>query len=145
MASLTSRHPEISTEVIEPPVVIIGFPRTGTTHLHNLLSKDRAFRPLYQMDAMYPVNMKWRARFEMWVQDKVQDFLNPGGEIKAAHFNDVWAGTAPSSHHPIAPPPHHPTAPSSRRPAAPPPRRPLSARQSMRTCSACSGYMRNKR
>ena len=50
-------------------------------------------RPLWQMDAMFPLCFKWRARVEMWVQDKVQDFLNPGGEIKAAHFSEAFNGS----------------------------------------------------
>ena len=29
----------------------------------------------------------------MWVQDKVQDFLNPAGEIKAAHFSEAFNGS----------------------------------------------------
>lgn len=50
-------------------------------------------RPLWQMDAMFPMCFKWRARVEMWIQDKVQDFLNPAGEIKAAHFSEAFNGS----------------------------------------------------
>lgn len=28
------------TQITKPPVIILGFPRSGTTHLHNLLSQD---------------------------------------------------------------------------------------------------------
>ena len=34
------RHPEILAQRIERPIVIAGLPRTGTTHLHNLISQD---------------------------------------------------------------------------------------------------------
>jgi hypothetical protein len=37
LTDLLSRHPEIHDIELLPPVVIAGLPRTGTTHLHNLL------------------------------------------------------------------------------------------------------------
>ena len=37
LTDLVSRHPEIHDIELLPPVVIAGLPRTGTTHLHNLL------------------------------------------------------------------------------------------------------------
>ena len=40
LADLLSRHPEIDDIELRPPVVIAGLPRTGTTHLHNLLAAD---------------------------------------------------------------------------------------------------------
>src|SRR5262249_46289466 len=33
--ALVARHPEIAREEIRAPIVIVGLPRTGTTHLHN--------------------------------------------------------------------------------------------------------------
>jgi len=40
-----AEHPEIRDVPIERPVFILGFPRTGTTLLHNLLAQDPAARP----------------------------------------------------------------------------------------------------
>jgi hypothetical protein len=40
------RHPEILDVEIARPIVICGLPRTGTTHLHNLMSADPALRSL---------------------------------------------------------------------------------------------------
>jgi len=37
LTDLLTRHPEIHDIELLPPVVIAGLPRTGTTHLHNLL------------------------------------------------------------------------------------------------------------
>jgi hypothetical protein len=37
LTDLVTRHPEIDDIELLPPVVIAGLPRTGTTHLHNLL------------------------------------------------------------------------------------------------------------
>ena len=38
LTDLVTRHPEIHDIELLPPVVIAGLPRTGTTHLHNLLA-----------------------------------------------------------------------------------------------------------
>ena len=38
LTDLLTRHPEIHDIELAPPVVIAGLPRTGTTHLHNLLA-----------------------------------------------------------------------------------------------------------
>src|SRR3977135_1839544 len=38
LADLLTRHPEIHDIELLPPVVIAGLPRTGTTHLLNLLA-----------------------------------------------------------------------------------------------------------
>lgn len=44
LEELLREHPEIRDERIEAPVVILGLPRTGTTHLHNLLVQGGARR-----------------------------------------------------------------------------------------------------
>lgn len=46
LAALLREHPEIRDERIEAPVVILGLPRTGTTHLHNLLGEVPELRSL---------------------------------------------------------------------------------------------------
>jgi len=52
---LVGRHPEILDERIVAPIVICGLPRTGTTHLHNLLSADPALRSLPYWESLEPV------------------------------------------------------------------------------------------
>jgi hypothetical protein len=52
---LVERHPEILGEQIVAPVIICGLPRTGTTHLHNLLSADPALRSLPYWESLEPV------------------------------------------------------------------------------------------
>lgn len=52
---LLIRHPEIHEERIERPIIICGLPRTGTTHLHNLLSADPALRHLPYWESLQPV------------------------------------------------------------------------------------------
>jgi hypothetical protein len=41
-----ARHPEALDVELEPPVVVVGLPRSGTTHLVNLLAADTRFRSL---------------------------------------------------------------------------------------------------
>jgi sulfotransferase family protein len=52
---LFRRHPEIEQERIERPIIIAGLPRTGTTHLHNLISQDPSLRSLPYWESLEPV------------------------------------------------------------------------------------------
>jgi hypothetical protein len=52
---LLRRHPEILDEEIVAPIIICGLPRTGTTHLHNLMSADPALRSLPYWESLEPV------------------------------------------------------------------------------------------
>ena len=52
---LLRRHPEIHDVVIDRPIIICGLPRTGTTHLHNLMSADPNLRSLPYWESLQPV------------------------------------------------------------------------------------------
>jgi len=52
-AELKAR-PEILDEKIEKPIFILGFPRTGTTLLHNLLSQSSDYRFPYMWETLCP-------------------------------------------------------------------------------------------
>jgi Sulfotransferase family len=52
---LLRRHPEIHDVRIEAPIIICGLPRTGTTHLHNLMAADPALRSLPYWESLEPV------------------------------------------------------------------------------------------
>src|SRR5262249_50057183 len=54
LTDLVARHPEIPEIDLAPPVIIAGLPRTGTTHLHNLLAADPRFRPPPHWDRPAP-------------------------------------------------------------------------------------------
>jgi Sulfotransferase family len=54
LADLLTRHPEIHDIELLPPVVIAGLPRTGTTHLHNLLAAAPTFRTLPYWESFEP-------------------------------------------------------------------------------------------
>lgn len=47
-------QPEIAARKITRPLVVLGFPRTGTTLLHHLLALDPQSRPLLGWEALYP-------------------------------------------------------------------------------------------
>ncbi|MGO8938764.1 MAG: sulfotransferase family protein [Mycobacterium sp.] len=57
LTDLLSRHPEIDDIELQPPVVIAGLPRTGTTHLHNLLAAAPTFRtmPYWESNEPFPL------------------------------------------------------------------------------------------
>lgn len=48
------KNPTIADERIERPVFIIGFPRTGTTILHDILAQDPASRAPITWEVMFP-------------------------------------------------------------------------------------------
>jgi len=52
---LVTRHPEILDEPIAAPIVIMGLPRTGTTHLHNLISQDPDLHSLSYWESLDPI------------------------------------------------------------------------------------------
>lgn len=57
LTDLLTRHPEIHDIELAPPVVIAGLPRTGTTHLHNLLAAGPTFRtlPYWESNEPFPL------------------------------------------------------------------------------------------
>jgi hypothetical protein len=54
MEAERAANPEIERQRITAPVFIIGLPRTGTTHLHGLISEDPAVRAPATWEVMYP-------------------------------------------------------------------------------------------
>ena len=54
LTDLLKRHPEVHDIELLPPVVIAGLPRTGTTHLHNLLAAAPTFRTIPYWESFEP-------------------------------------------------------------------------------------------
>jgi hypothetical protein len=54
LTELLARHPEIHDIEVAPPIVVVGLPRTGTTHLHNLLAADPGLRSLPYWESLEP-------------------------------------------------------------------------------------------
>ena len=49
------RHPEILEEEIRAPLIVVGLPRSGTTHLVNLISADPRLRSMPYWESREPV------------------------------------------------------------------------------------------
>jgi hypothetical protein len=80
MEQLLKDHPEIRDIELVPPVVIAGLPRTGTTHLHNLLAAGPTFRVLRYWESIEPFPMPSEAGQEpdprLARTDMAVDFMN---------------------------------------------------------------------
>lgn len=55
------RHPEILAEPIERPIIVVGLPRSGTTHLVNLLAADARLHSLPLWESYEPVPLPGEA------------------------------------------------------------------------------------
>ncbi|BBZ13831.1 sulfotransferase family protein [Mycobacterium branderi] len=80
LTDLLKRHPEIRDIELLPPVVIAGLPRTGTTHLHNLLAAAPTFRTLPYWESVEPFPLPAEAGAEpdprRTRMDAAVDFMN---------------------------------------------------------------------
>jgi hypothetical protein len=55
LEDLLKRHPEILEIEIERPIIIAGLPRSGTTHLLNLIAADERLRSLPYWESLEPI------------------------------------------------------------------------------------------
>ena len=55
LENLYKRNPEINDVEVKAPIIIAGMPRSGTTHLHNLIASDENLRSLPWWEALEPV------------------------------------------------------------------------------------------
>lgn len=55
LEDLLKRHPEICDAHIHQPVIIVGPPRSGTTHLQGLLAADSRLRSLSRWECLEPI------------------------------------------------------------------------------------------
>jgi hypothetical protein len=101
------RHPEIADEVIERPLIIAGLPRTGTTHLHNLISSDPGLHslpwwesleplpPLAEAGGEFEVDPRWhRAAEGIAMRDRLMPHFN--------RMHDMWPDHAHEEIHLLA-------------------------------------------
>jgi Sulfotransferase family len=75
---LLGRHPEIKDVGIPAPIIVVGLPRSGTTHLVNLIAADTRLRSLPLWESYEPVpgpndepdaagiEPRWRRCQEQW-------------------------------------------------------------------------------
>jgi len=52
------RHPEALEVELEPPIIVVGLPRSGTTHLVNLLATDTRLRSLPFWEIVEPIPVR---------------------------------------------------------------------------------------
>ena len=55
LTELLRRHPEIGAVEIERPLIVVGMPRSGTTHLVNLIARDPRRRALPYWESQEPI------------------------------------------------------------------------------------------
>lgn len=55
LTDLLKRHPEILAVEIERPIIVVGMPRSGTTHLVNLIAADPRRRALPYWESQDPI------------------------------------------------------------------------------------------
>ena len=96
IGDLLRRHPEILETPIERPVVVVGLPRSGTTHLVNLLAADSRFRSMPLWESYEPV------------PHPDEPGVAGGVDPRWARCNDTWQAmqtTAPlvAAMHPMEP------------------------------------------
>lgn len=77
---LLLRHPEIHEERIERPVIVAGLPRSGTTHLVNVLAADPRLHSLPLWESYEPVPLPGEAA------------LPDGTDPRYRRCADAWTG-----------------------------------------------------
>ena len=58
LEDLLRRHPEILDVPIDQPIIVAGLPRSGTTHLLNLLAADTRLRSLPYWESLEPIPIR---------------------------------------------------------------------------------------
>ena len=91
------RHPEIENEIIKEPIFILGFGRSGTTILHEVLSQDPQFRSVRKWESLFPTPVPEEATYETdpriaKAQGLVEVVNAISPEWKAMH---AWGGALP--------------------------------------------------
>jgi len=80
LQDLWTRHPEILQTEIRQPIIVAGLPRSGTTHLVNLLAADRRFRSLPLWESYEPLPLPG------------EKSLPDGTDPRYRRCADAWAG-----------------------------------------------------
>ncbi len=93
--SWVERHPEILTEVIKRPIVVVGLPRTGTTLLHRTIATDKTLlAPMwYEVRQPAPLNLDFEVNDERIAvsEAEVSAMLEAAPGLAAIHPMDARA------------------------------------------------------
>lgn len=77
-----NEHPSVYQEIIQPPIIIAGLQRTGTTFLQRLLASDSDNRALLSWEALNPIPLKEknekkkRIQQALWSQ-RILHYMSP--------------------------------------------------------------------
>ena len=101
LEDLIKRHPDILDIEIDRPIIVAGLPRSGTTHLLNLVSADTRLRSLPWWEAIAPipapedkvgadgVDPRWTRAQEGWQQqDAVLPYMKAMHEFSPDHISE---------------------------------------------------------
>jgi hypothetical protein len=99
--ALWREHPEIADAEISRPIIIAGLPRTGTTHMLNLISVDTRLRSLRYWEALEPFTAAdevtpvggedprlQRCRDEFAFRDAIMPYFKNMHEMLAEHIHE---------------------------------------------------------
>ncbi len=101
LADLLTRHPEIHDIELLPPIVIAGLPRTGTTHLHNLLAAAPTFRTLPYWESNEPFPLPAEAGVEPDPRKARMDIAVQVTNVVMPHFTLMHEMTTDHVHEEI--------------------------------------------
>jgi hypothetical protein len=101
LTDLLKRHPEINDIELLPPVVIAGLPRTGTTHMHNLLGAAPTFRTLPYWESVEPFPVPAEAGIEPDPRKARMDVAVQVMDIVMPHFRLMHEMTTDHVHEEI--------------------------------------------
>ena len=94
MTEVKKKHPHIFRMPLSSSFLVMGFPRTGTTHLHRLLSLDDRFQgiPLWQLRRPIPINLLNEGAPEQrrdYCVAELADRDKYMADKKSVHYNDA--------------------------------------------------------
>ncbi len=80
---ILKRHPEIHDERIEKPIIVAGLPRSGTTHLVNLIAADTRLRSLPLWESYEPIPLPGEAASPDGVDPRYRRCAEAWAQMKA--------------------------------------------------------------
>src|SRR5882757_3546918 len=81
---MLKRHPEIHDEVIEKPIIVAGLPRSGTTHMVNILAADQRLRSLPLWESFEPLPMPGEAMLTDGSDPRYKRCTNAWEQLRAS-------------------------------------------------------------
>lgn len=99
LVDLLTREPQILDQPVTAPIVIAGLPRTGTTHLHQLLAADDRLRTLPYWESLEPIPLpaergvdpdprRVRTDLSVWFMEQTMPLLPLMHEMTTDHIHE---------------------------------------------------------